>query len=72
MTIEAINEHMKLNEKLNEYGLFTYNIDELLNLVLNAKEYGFEPKKIVEKLRAIQRLEKKEKRLENNCQYLIC
>ena len=72
VSIEAINEHIQLNEKLNEHGLSMHNIDELLNLVLNAKTYGFEPKKIVEKLRAIQRLEKKEKRLENNCQYLIC
>jgi hypothetical protein len=40
VSIEAINEHMKLNEKLSEYGLSTHNIDELLNLVLNAKRYG--------------------------------
>src|SRR5919197_1101714 len=47
-----------------------HNIDELLNLVLNAKTYGFEPKKIVGKLRTIQRLEKKEKGLEHNCTIL--
>jgi Cu/Ag efflux pump CusA len=40
VSIEAINEHMKLNEKLSEYGLSTHNIDELLKLVLNAKRYG--------------------------------
>ena len=70
VSIETINEHVKLNEKLNEYGLSMHNIDELLNLVLNAKRYGFEPKKIVGKLRAIQRLEKKEKKLEHNCTIL--
>ncbi|MFL6315667.1 MAG: hypothetical protein ACJ73C_02865 [Nitrososphaeraceae archaeon] len=70
VSIEAINEHIQLNEKLNEYGLSTHNIDELLNLVLNAKRYGFEPKKIVAKLRTIQRLEKKEKGLKNNCTIL--
>jgi hypothetical protein len=31
-----------------------------LNLVENAKEYGFDPKKITGKLRKIRRLEKKE------------
>jgi hypothetical protein len=67
VSIEAINEHIQLNQKLNEYGLSMHNIDELLNLVLNAKEYGFEPKKIVGKLRSIKRLEKKEKGLKNNC-----
>jgi hypothetical protein len=66
--IEAINEHIQLNQKLNEHGLSMHNIDELLKLVLNAKRYGFEPKKIVGKLRSIQRLEKKG--LENNCRIL--
>jgi hypothetical protein len=70
MSIQAINEHLQLNEKLKEHGLSTHNIDEFLNLVLNAKRYGFEPKKIVGKLRAIQRLEKKEKKLEHNCTIL--
>jgi hypothetical protein len=41
-----------------------------LNLVLNAKRYGFDAKKIVGKLRGIKRLEKKEKGLENNCTIL--
>ena len=41
-----------------------------MNVVLNAKKYGFDAKKIVGKLRTIQRLEKKEKRLENNCTIL--
>jgi hypothetical protein len=70
VSMQAINEHLQLNEKLKEHGLSTYNIDELLNLVLNAKRYGFDAKKIVGKLRSIQRLEKKEKRLENNCTIL--
>jgi predicted component of type VI protein secretion system len=70
VSIEVINQHIQLNEKLNEHGLSMHNIDELLNLVLNAKRYGFEPKKIVGKLRTIQRLEKKEKGLEHNCTIL--
>jgi hypothetical protein len=70
MSIQAINEHLQLNEKLKEHDLSTQDIDKFLNLVLNAKRYGFEPKKIVGKLRAIQRLEKKEKKLEHNCTIL--
>ena len=34
VSIEAINEHIQLNEKLNEHGLSMHNIDELLNLVI--------------------------------------
>jgi hypothetical protein len=41
-----------------------------LNLLVNAKEYDFEAKKIVGKLRNVQRLEKKENRLKNKCEIL--
>jgi hypothetical protein len=37
MSIQAINEHLQLNEKLKEHGLSTQDIDKLLNLLLNAK-----------------------------------
>ena len=47
VNIETINEHVKLNEKLNEYNLSFQNIDKLLNVLVNAKEYGFDGKKIV-------------------------
>jgi hypothetical protein len=67
VSIETINEHVKLNQKLNQHNLSFQDIDKLLKLVVNAKKYGFEPKKIVGKLKKIQRLEKKEKRLKNNC-----
>jgi hypothetical protein len=32
VSIEAIDEHVKLNEKLNEHGLSTQDIDKLLDL----------------------------------------
>jgi hypothetical protein len=70
VTIEAINEHLKLNEKLKEHGISTQDIDKLLNLLVNAKEYGFDSKKIVGKLRSIKRLQNKEERLRNNCEIL--
>jgi uncharacterized protein (UPF0335 family) len=69
VNIEAINQHIELNQKLNEHGLSMHNIDELLKLVLNAKRYGFDPKKFVGKLRTIQRLEKKKKDLKRIVQY---
>jgi hypothetical protein len=47
MSIEAINEHIKLNEELNKHGLSTHDIPRLLNLLVNAKEYGFDAKKIL-------------------------
>ena len=70
VNIEAINEHIQLNERLNERGLSTEDIEKLLNLIDNAKEFGFDGKKIVAKLRKIKRLDKKEERLRNNCEIL--
>jgi hypothetical protein len=63
MTIEAINEYLKLSDELDKHDLSAKDIDKLLNLLLNAKEYQFDVKKIAGKLRGIQRLEKKEKQL---------
>jgi hypothetical protein len=68
VTIEAIDEHIKLDEELSKHNLSTHDIDKLLNVLSNAKDYGFEPKKIVCKLRSIRRLEKKQDRLKNNCE----
>jgi len=45
VSIETINEHVKLNEKLNEYNLSFEDIDKLLNVLVNAKENDFDPKK---------------------------
>src|SRR5919198_2886862 len=70
VTIEAINEHLKLNEKLKEHGLSTQDIDKLLNILLNAKRYGFDGKEIADKLYNIQELEWKEKQLKNKCKIL--
>jgi hypothetical protein len=61
VNIETINEHVKLNETLNKLGLSTHDINKLVKLMVNAKRYGFEPTKIVGKLRSIQRLENKKK-----------
>jgi hypothetical protein len=47
VSIETINEHIQLNEKLNEYDLSFHDIDKLLNVLINAKENGFDPKLIV-------------------------
>ena len=70
MSVETINEHMKLNEKLNEYNLSFRDIDKLLNVLVNAKECGFDPKKIVGKLKKTQRLQNKEDRLKHQCEIL--
>jgi hypothetical protein len=67
---KTINEYMKLNEKLNKNGLSIQDINKLVKLLVNAKRYGFDAKKIVGKLSNIKQLEKKEKGLENNCKIL--
>jgi hypothetical protein len=70
VNIETINEHIQLNEKLNEYNLSFQDIDKLLNVLINSKENGFDGKKIVGKLRSIKRLENKGNRLKNSCDVL--
>jgi uncharacterized protein (UPF0335 family) len=70
VNIETIDEYIRLREKLNEYNLSIQDIDELVNVLANAKENGFDGKKIVAKLRKIKRLDKKEEGLENNCTIL--
>jgi hypothetical protein len=65
VNIQAINEHVQLNEKLKEHSLSTADIDKLLNLLVNAKSHGFNGKEIAEKLRTIQELECKENKLKD-------
>src|SRR5919198_2626238 len=68
--IETINEYVRLNEKLNEYNLSFQDTDKFLALLINAKDNGFDPKKIVARLKKIQSLENKEERLKHNCEIL--
>jgi hypothetical protein len=68
VSIEAINGYLKLSEELDKHGLSAQDIDKLLNLLLNAKDYQFDVKKIAGKLRGIQRLEKKQKQLRGRCE----
>src|SRR5919198_6151277 len=70
VSIESVNEHMKLNEELDKQGLSTHDIDKLLNLLVNAKRYGFDGKEIASKLYSMQELEWKEKELRGKCKKL--
>ena len=40
-TLEAVDEHIKLNGKLKEHGLSTHDIYKLLNLLLTAGTLNF-------------------------------
>jgi uncharacterized protein (UPF0335 family) len=46
VNIETLNEHIRLNEKLNEYNLSFRDIDKLVNVLINAKENGYDGKKL--------------------------
>jgi hypothetical protein len=70
VTLEAIDEHIKLNEELNKHDLSTHDIGKLLNLLSNAKKYGFDDKEIADKLYNILDLEWKEKELKDKCKKL--
>jgi hypothetical protein len=67
---ETIDEYIRVSEKLNEYNLSFQDIDKLLNLLINAKDNGFDGKRIVAKLRKIKRLDKKEEKLKQHCEKL--
>jgi hypothetical protein len=71
VSIQAINEHIQLNEKLNKHNLSTQDINKLLKLLVNAQGYGFDAKIIVGKLSNIRLLEKKEKQLRSRCEIFI-
>jgi hypothetical protein len=70
VSIEAINEHIQLNNELKKYRLSTKDIHKLLDLLVAAKEYRYNPGKIVTKLRNIKRLENKENKLKTSCEAL--
>ena len=70
VSIEAIDEHIKLKEELPKFRLSTKDNHRLVNLLLSAKEYRYSPGKIVSKLRNIKRLENKENNLKNSCETL--
>jgi hypothetical protein len=70
VSIEAINEHLQLNKELKKYRLSTKDIHKLLNLLEAAKEYRYNPGKIIAKLRNIKRLENKENKLKTSCEAL--
>jgi hypothetical protein len=57
VSIEAINEHIQLNEEFKRYRLSTKDIHKLLNLLLAAKEYRYSAGKIVGKLRSVKGLD---------------
>jgi vacuolar-type H+-ATPase subunit I/STV1 len=70
VSIEAIDEHIRLKEELRKFRLSTKDIRRLLDLLVAAKEYRYSPGKIVSKLRSVKALENKENRLKNSCEAL--
>jgi hypothetical protein len=65
VAIENINEFLKLGGELEKHGLSTHDIHKLLNVLINAKKYGFDGKEIAEKLYNFKFLEWKEKELKD-------
>jgi hypothetical protein len=58
--MSAINEYLKLNEELEKHGLSAKDTEKVLNLLLNAREYQFDAKKIAGKLRGMNGMRKYE------------
>ena len=49
--LEAIEEHIHLNEELSKHGLSTKDTSKLVNVIKNIEQEGFEAKRIVAKHR---------------------
>jgi hypothetical protein len=65
VTIEAINEHIKLNKELEKHALSTDDIHKLVTVLINAKKYGIGGKEIADKLYNFKFLEWKDKELKD-------
>ena len=65
VTVKAIDEHIRLNEKLKEHGLSRQDLYKLLSVLSNAKKYGFDGKEIADRLYDFKFLEWKEKEFED-------
>jgi hypothetical protein len=65
VTLEAVNEYLKLSEELDKHRLSTGDIHKLLNILINAKKYGFDGKEIAARLYNFKFLEWKEKELKD-------
>jgi hypothetical protein len=61
---------VQLKEELRKYRLSTKDIHRLVNLLLAAKEYRYNPGKVVAKLRNLKHLENKENKLKSSCEML--
>ena len=70
VSIEAVNEHIRLKEELKKYRLSTKDVHRLVNLLQAAKNYRYSPGKIIAKLRNVKRLENKENKMKNSCEAL--
>jgi hypothetical protein len=64
------NSSTQLKEELRKYRLSTKDIHRLVNLLLAAKEYRYNPGKVVAKLRNLKHLENKENKLKSSCEML--
>jgi hypothetical protein len=70
VSIEAIDEHIHLNEVLSKHSLSTKHIGKLVNAIKNVEQEGYNTKKIVAKAMSIKSLKNSEKHLRNSCEIL--
>ncbi len=66
VNIHAIAEYQTLKEELDAHRVSIQGIDNLLNLLSNAKENGFDSKKIVKELGSVERLVKRKNKAKKN------
>jgi uncharacterized protein (UPF0335 family) len=61
--VKAINDCIKLSQKLDKHGLSTQDVNKLVKFVMTAKRYGFDSKNVGAKMSNIKQLESRQRDL---------
>src|SRR5919202_6878071 len=61
--VKAINDYIKLSQKLDKHGLSTQDVNKLVKFVMTARRYGFDSKNVGAKMSDIEQLEKRQREL---------
>jgi uncharacterized protein (UPF0335 family) len=61
--VKAINDYIKLSQKLDKHGLCIQDVNKLVKFVMTAKRYGFDSKNVGAKMSNIKQLESRQREL---------
>ena len=68
--IQTINEYKQLKAELSKHHLTSEDLNKLVTVLNNIRQYGYDPKKIVAEFSNIKSIKRREKILKDDCQML--